>query len=58
LFIDERFDFSAHEEMVKKLLHWANQWTPENKKELNINLFNLRKKLPQYDYLWDLVELE
>ena len=58
LFINECFEFSVHEENVKKILNWANQWTPENKKELNINLYNLRKKLPQYGYLWDIVNLD
>jgi hypothetical protein len=58
LFIEEHIDISAHEEKVRKLLHWANHWTPENRKELRINLYNLKKNLPQYSYLWDIVMIE
>ena len=58
LFVDGRLDFSAHQEEILKFLTWADQWSPENRKELGINLFNLRKKLPQYDYLWDTIKLD
>jgi hypothetical protein len=58
LFMDGRLDLIAFEDKVRKLLNWADQWTPENKKELNINLYNLKKKLPQYSHLWEVVHIE
>jgi hypothetical protein len=56
LFIDGGIDIEEDMEHVKKFLHWSNQWTGENKKELSINLYNLRKKLPQFNHLWDIVQ--
>ena len=58
LLIDERIDISTNEDKVKKFLHWVNGWSRQNKKRLKQNLKKLMNAFPQYNHLWEMVQLD
>lgn len=58
LLIDKRIDAVPHEDKVKKFLTWINGWSRKNKKQLKPNLNKLYEALPQYNHLWEIVQLD
>jgi len=58
LLIDKRIDISTNEDKVKKFLHWVNGWLPQNKEKINRNIEKLKNLFPQYNHLWEMVQLD
>jgi hypothetical protein len=54
----ERVDIAANEDKVKKFLHWVNGWLPENKELIKRNIEKLKNSFPQYNHLWEMVQLD
>jgi hypothetical protein len=58
LFEQGLIDISVNEDKVKKFLHWVNGWLPENKEQIKRNIEKLKNSFPQYNHLWEMVQLD
>lgn len=54
----ERLDIAANVDKVKKFLNWVNGWLPENKELIKRNIEKLMNAFPQYNHLWEMVQLD